>query len=339
MGRSKELIRYCTTRLALLPVMLWMIATLVFILLRVAPGDPIDAILGTRATELARELLREKLGLNLSITNQYISFMRDLSQGNLGESLVNQEPVNSIVRNSLPATIELGIFSIVIAALLGLIIGFMGASKPESNTDIAGRIYGIGTYAIPPFWAAMIAQLIFAVILGWLPIGGRFPPRLAQPDITGFLILDSIIDKNLPALMGTIKHLVLPSFTLGILLSGIFSRSLRLNLIKVLDSSYIEAARSRGIKEKDVLIKHALPNSLLPVLTIIGITIASLIGGALLIEVTFSWPGIALRLQEAISQRDYTVVQGITIVVAFLIVIISVIVDLIIAIIDPRVSF
>jgi len=162
---------------------------------------------------------------------------------------------------------------------------------------------------------------------------------LLQPNGTGFLILDSLMTRNWLALNGALRHLVLPSFTLGILLSGIFTRALRINLSRTLEADYIEAARSRGLKERQVVIKHAFPNSLIPVLTIAGITIASLIGGALLIEVTFSWPGIAMRLQEAISQRDYPVVQGIVVVVSGLIVIISVIVDILIAIIDPRVQY
>ncbi len=340
MSRKKELFKYIFARLALFPIMLWIISTLVFILLRIAPGDPVDAILGTRANEFARASLRIKLGLDKPLINQYLEYLNHLIHGNLGVSLNTQEPVKVIISKALPASIELAIFAILIASLVGYLIGFLGAVKPEGRIDFLGRIFGIGTYALPPFWAAMLIQIIFAVLLGWLPIGGRLPPGMSPPpSITGFLIIDSILNKNLEMIFSSFKHLMLPSFTLGILLSGIFSRSLRLNLEEILKKDYIEAAKSRGLNDSRILIKHALPNTLLPILTITGLTVSSLIGGALLIEITFSWPGIALGLQEAINQRDYPVVQGIVVIISSIVVMISVGIDIAIAYIDPRVSY
>ncbi len=340
MSTKKALFKYILSRLTLLPIMLWIISSLVFILLRIAPGDPVDAILGTRANEFARESLRIKLGLDKPLINQYIEYLNQLIHGNLGISLNTQEPVKVIISKALPASLELAIFSILIASLVGYLIGFLGAVKSESKIDFSGRIFGIGTYALPPFWAAMLIQIIFAVFLGWLPIGGRLPPgAIPPPPITGFLLLDSILDKNVEIIFSSIQHLILPSVTLGILLSGIFSRALRLNLEEVLKKDYIEAAKSRGINNFRVLVKHALPNTLLPILTITGLTVSSLVGGALLIEITFSWPGIALGLQEAINQRDYPVVQGIVVVISSLVVMISVCIDIAIAYIDPRVSY
>jgi len=340
LSSKNELFKYILARLTLLPIMLWIISSLVFILLRIAPGDPVDAILGTRANELARESLRMKLGLNKPLINQYFEYLNHLIHGDLGTSLNTQEPVKEIISKSLPASIELAIFAILIASLLGYLIGFLGAVKPEGKIDFWGRIFSIGTYALPPFWAAMLIQIIFAVLLGWFPIGGRLSPGESPPPIvTGFLLLDSILNKNIELIFSSINHLILPSFTLGILLSGIFSRSLRLNLEEVLKKDYIEAARSRGISDSRILVKHALPNTLLPLLTITGLTVSSLIGGALLIEITFSWPGIALGLKEAISQRDYPVVQGIVIIISSLVVMISVGIDIAIAYIDPRVSY
>jgi peptide/nickel transport system permease protein len=185
----------------------------------------------------------------------------------------------------------------------------------------------------------MVVQLVFAVWLGWLPVGGRFPATLVPPSGSGFYLLDSLLAGNAQQFWGALRHLVLPAATLGLLLSGVFANALRLNLRRALDSDYVEAARSRGLSERRVVLRHALPNALLPVLTITGITVASLIGGALLIEVTYSWPGVAFRLQEAIGQRDYPVVQGIVVVVAALVVAVSVLVDLLVALLDPRVSF
>jgi peptide/nickel transport system permease protein len=339
MSRRRQLLAYLASRLLLLPVMLWLIASLVFLLLRVAPGDPIDALLGTRAPEAARTALRQQLGLDQPLASQYGHYLWDLLHGQLGTSLTNQESVLGVIGRSLPASLELGVLALVIAAVLGLAVGFSGIARPEGRLDLAGRLYGIGTYALPPFWAAMVVQLVFAVWLGWLPVGGRFPPTLVPPSGTGFYLLDSLRAGNWSQFSASLRHLVLPAATLGVLLSGIFDNALRLNLRRALRSDYVEAARSRGLSETRVVLRHALPNALLPVLTITGITVASLIGGALLIEVTFSWPGIAFRLQEAIGQRDYPVVQGIVVVVAALVVAVGVAVDLLVALLDPRIKF
>jgi peptide/nickel transport system permease protein len=342
-SRRRALAQYLAARLALAPLMLWLIATLVFLLLRLAPGDPIDALLGNRAPEAARAALRSRLGLDQPLWQQYGSFLSDLVRGDLGTSLTNQDPVSTVIGQTLPASLELGSVALILAALVGLAVGFSGIARPEGKLDLAGRLYGIGTYALPPFWAAMVVQLIFAVWLGWLPVGGRFPPTLLPPEGSGFYLIDSLrsglSSGNWQALAGTVRHLTLPAGTLALLLSGIFANALRLNLRRSLASDYVEAARSRGLGEARVVLRHALPNALLPVLTITGITVASLIGGALLIEVTYSWPGIAYRLQEAISQRDYPLVQGIVVVVAALVVLVTVTVDVLVALLDPRIRF
>jgi peptide/nickel transport system permease protein len=339
MSRRSDLLRYLGARLALAPLMLWLIATLVFLLLRVAPGDPIDALLGPKAPPAARAALRAQLGLDQPLLSQYAHFLGDLLHGNLGLSQASKEPVLGIIQGSLPASLELGVVALLLAALFGLAVGFSGIARPEGKLDLAGRLYGIGTYALPPFWAAMVLQLVFAVWLGWLPVGGRFPPTLVPPEGSGFYLVDSLRHADWQQFSGALRHLVLPASTLGLLLSGIFTNALRLNLRRALGSDYVEAARSRGLSETRVVLRHALPNALLPVLTITGITVASLIGGALLIEVTYSWPGIAYRLQEAIAQRDYPLVQGIVVVVAALVVLVTVAVDLLVALLDPRIRF
>ena len=339
MARARALLRYSATRLGLAPVMLWLIATLVFLLLRVAPGDPVDAVLGSRAPAAAKAAMRARLGLDQSLLDQYLDYLHGLIQSDLGQGLINQEPVSNIISRTLPASLELSVVALVVAAIVGLSIGFSGIARPEGKLDLAGRLYGLGTYALPPFWVAMLVQLLFAVSLGWLPVGGRFPPSLMPPQGSGFYLIDSVLALDWTALRGTIRHLVLPAGTLALLLSGTFTTALRLNLRRTLRGDYVEAARSRGLSETQVVLRHGLPNALLPVLTIAGITVASLIGGALLIEVTFSWPGIALRLQEAINQRDYPVVQGIVVVIAAMVVLVSVAVDLLVAALDPRIRY
>ncbi len=335
----KNVFNYTLIKISLIPLNLWIISSLIFILLRIAPGDPIDAILGSGADQEARELMRSKLGLNQSIHIQYINYLKNLINFNLGDSLSNQEPVIQIIRDALPATIELGLFSILIAIFIGFPLGYMGLKSKNKKYDYISRIIGISSYAIPPFWGAMMMQLIFSVILRVLPIGGRFPIAGNPNSITGFFILDSILKNDFNAFQGAVYHLALPSFTLGFLLSGIFSRSLRLNLEKAYKSDYVDAATCRGINEKNILLNYAFPNALIPIFTITGFALASLAGGALLIEVTFSWPGLALKLQEAILQRDYNLVQGIVIVTSIIIISINLLIDIMIAFFDPRIKY
>ena len=334
-----KLFNYSLLKILLIPLVLWIISSLVFILLRVAPGDPVDVILGSGANEISREILRAQLGLNESLINQYFSYINDILHFNFGLSLSTQEPVLNIILKSLPASLELGFFSMLSAMLIGFPLGFLGLRNKGERTDYIVRIFGIATYAIPPFWGAMIAQLLFSVYFNISPIGGRFPIFQQQTQITGFLVLDSILSNNIIALKDSLYHLALPSITLGFLLSGIFSRSLRVNLDNTLKSDYVNAAKCRGISKKKIFLNHALPNALLPIVTISGLTIASLAGGALLFEVIFSWPGIALRLNEAISQRDYTLVQGIVIFTSMLIVSLNLFVDILIAYLDPRIEY
>ena len=334
-----KIFRYSLIKVSLTPISIWIISSLVFLLLRIAPGGPCDAMLGIGADQLARDNCQIENGLNSPLLDQYLNYLWDLLHLNLGNSMSNGEPVIEVISRALPASIELGVFAIIFAALIGFPLGYLGLKKKGSRFDYFSRITGISSYAIPPFWGAMMAQLFFSVIFRLFPIGGRFPIFYQAPDITGFIILDSILNNNLFALQAAIYHLLLPSITLGFLLSGIFSRSFRLNLDKSLESDYFDAAVCRGINNKNLMLNYAIPNALLPILTITGLTIASLAGGALLIEITFSWPGIALKLQEAIFQRDYNMVQGITIVTSILIVSLNLLVDILIAFIDPRIDY
>ena len=334
-----KLLNYSFLKISLIPLTLWIISSLVFILLRIAPGDPVDAILGSGANEASRELLRYKLGLNESLLSQYLNYINNILHLDFGESLSTQEPVIYIIFKSLPASLELAVFSIFFAILIGFPLGFLSLKNKGKKEDYISRVIGISSYAIPPFWGAMLAQLIFSVNFRFFPIGGRFPIIHSQPQITGFLVIDSLLSNNFIYFRDSLYHLALPSLTLGFLLSGIFSRSLRLNLDKTMKSDYVNAALCRGIVRRKIILNHALPNALLPIVTISGLTIASLAGGALLFEVTFSWPGLALRLYEAISQRDYTVVQGIVIVTSLLIVSLNLFVDIFIAFLDPRIEY
>ena len=225
-----KLLNYSLLKISLIPLMLWIISTLVFILLRIAPGDPVDAILGSGANEASRELLRYKLGLNESLLSQYLNYINNILHLDFGESLSTQEPVIYIIFKSLPASLELAVFSIFFAILIGFPLGFLSLKNKGKKEDYISRVIGISSYAIPPFWGAMLAQLIFSVNSRFFPIGGRFPIIHSQPQITGFLVIDSLLSNNFIYFIYNKNILAIPSLTRGFLLRGIFSRSLRVNL-------------------------------------------------------------------------------------------------------------
>ncbi len=341
MARSNSLKTYIATRLLLAPVMLWLITSIVFLLMRSTPGDPVDALLGTRAPQAAKEALREQLGLNKSLIFQYFDYMGTLLHGDLGKSLSSQgEAVWSIIQDHFPATVELTIFSLAIAVLVGVLVGALGASRPNTAWDTGGRLFGIVTYAIPLFWFGMLLQLVFGVWLGWFPLGTRFPTTTPAPEtITGLYTLDSLFRGNLGQCLTALHYLVLPAASLGILISGVFERIVRVNLKQAMQAEYVDAARARGIGDRAILWNHAFRNTLIPVVTILGLTLAAMLGGAILTEVTFSWPGLGSRLYKAIGQRDYPTVQGIVVFFAAIVALASIAIDVINAYIDPRIRY
>ncbi|PPT05968.1 Oligopeptide transport system permease protein OppB [Geitlerinema sp. FC II] len=341
MSRSRALQSYVLVRLLLAPLMLWTIATVVFLLLRATPGDPVDAILGPRAPEAFKDELREQLGLAGSLPQQYGRYLLQLLQFDLGESATSRgQTVWEIIGNFFPATIELAVGSMLVAAVVGVGVGMLSASRPNTPWDVGGRLFGILTYSVPMFWMGMLLQLIFAVQLGWFPLGTRFPLGVPAPaGVTGLYLVDSLLAGSPQQFFAALHYLALPCLTLGILLSGIFERVVRVNLKQTLKSDYVEAARARGIPEGRVLVAHALKNALIPTISVFGLTFAALLGGAILTEVTFSWPGLASRLYEAISARDYPTVQGVVVFFAAIVVGVSICIDILNAWIDPRVRY
>jgi peptide/nickel transport system permease protein len=341
MSRSSALRYYILARLLLAPLMLWAITTLVFLLLRATPGDPVDVILGSRAPDEAKEALRQRLGLDAPLWVQYGRYIWDLLHLNLGGSLTAQgQSVWQIIQLHFPATVELTVFSMIVSVLVGVGVGTLAASRPNSPIDAGGRLFGIITYAVPTYWFGMLLQLVFAVQLRWFPIGTRFPLSATPPQgPTGLYVVDSLLHGNLGDLATSLYYLTLPGLTLGILLSGIFERIVRVNLKQTLRADYVEAARARGIPERRIVLAHALKNALIPVITVLGLTVASLLGGAILTEVTFSWPGLANRLYEAIEFRDYPVVQGIMVFFGVIVAIASILIDILNAYVDPRIRY
>ncbi len=341
MSRSKTLQYYLAARLLLAPLMLWTIVTLVFFLLKATPGDPADAFLGNRASDEVKADLRKQLGLDQPVYVQYFSYLFNILRGDFGKSITSSgKEVLIVIQENFPATLELAIGSMLIAFVVGVTVGTISASRPGTISEVGGRLFGIISYSLPIFWVGMLLQLVFAVQLNIFPLGGRFPANLTPPvKITGLYTLDSLLHFDLASFFVSLHHLALPCLTLGVLLSGIFERIVRVNLKQSMKAEYVEAARARGIPEQQILISHALKNAMIPVITVLGLTTASLLGGAVLTEVTFSWPGLASQLYEAISNRDYPTVQGIMVFFAAIVVIASIAIDLINAWIDPRIKY
>ncbi|WP_373547016.1 ABC transporter permease [Chamaesiphon sp.] len=341
MSRSKTLQYYLAARLLLAPLMLWTIVTLVFFLLKATPGDPADAFLGNRASDEVKADLRKQLGLDQPVYVQYFSYLFNILRGDFGKSITSSgKEVLIVIQENFPATLELAIGSMLIAFVVGVTVGTISASRPGTISEVGGRLFGIISYSLPIFWVGMLLQLVFAVQLNIFPLGGRFPANLTPPvKITGLYTIDSLLHFDLGSFFVSLHHLALPCLTLGVLLSGIFERIVRANLKQSMKAEYVEAARARGIPEQRILISHALKNAMIPVITVLGLTTASLLGGAVLTEVTFSWPGLASQLYEAISNRDYPTVQGIMVFFAAIVVIASIAIDLINAWIDPRIKY
>ena len=340
-GQGTSLRVYLLTRLALALPMVLILLTFVFLLMRVAPGDPISAALGGHAPQSVIDDIKHRLGFDKPTYEQYGNYLWDVVRGNFGTTITDRRPVSDIILTNGAATLELTFFAMIVAVLVGVVIGLAAGRFRDTPIDVGGRLFGIVVYATPVFFLGLMAQLLFGSYLGWLPTSGRASP-ITQATLqthTNLFIVDSIIDGNWDALKDVIEHLILPAVTLGLVTAGVFIRLIRVNVIRTLKDDYIEAARARGIKEHSVLYNHAFKNALVPVITVAGLTLAGLLGGAVLTETTFNWPGIGHSLVLYLENRDYAAVQGIIIVFGLVIVLVSVLIDIVNAFIDPRIRY
>lgn len=331
--------RYLLTRLALAPLFLFTLLTALFVLLRVAPGDPVVAALGGRATPDRIERAREAAGLTDPIVVQYGRYLGDLVRGDLGDPITDPRSVTQIVADRFPATVELTVFALIVAVALGVLVGAFSAQRRDTVFDIGGRLLGIVVYAAPVFWTGILAQLYFANRLNLLPTGNRLSARVVAEAPTGFYLLDGVITLNGELFFGALEHLVLPGVTLGLLIGGVFIRMVRVNMLQTLRSDYVESARARGVTENRVLFQHAFRNALIPIITIMGLQAALLLGGAVLTETTFSWPGLGSALVDFVRARDYAAAQGIATFFALVVFTVSLLIDIVNGIVDPRVRY
>jgi peptide/nickel transport system permease protein len=338
-GHGTSLRTYVLTRVALAVPTVLILLTMVFLLMRVAPGDPISAALGGRLGQEELEQRREAAGFDRPLIVQYAEYVGDAVTGDFGTSLTDDRSVTSILVENGSATLELTVFAFAIALLVGLSVGIVAGRFRDTPADVGGRMFGIVVYAAPVFFTGFLAQLLFGSTLGWLPTSGRVSPvvefELDTP--THFYLLDSLVTGNFSAFEDAVLHLILPAVTLGLLVSGVLIRLVRVNMLQTLRGDYVEAARARGVSERRVVIRHAFRNALVPVVTVAGLQFAILLGGAILTEETFNWPGIGSELVRYLDNRDYVAVQGIVTIFALAVVLISLLIDLINAFIDPRV--
>jgi peptide/nickel transport system permease protein len=321
--------------------MVFILLSIVFVVLRVMPGDPVSAMLGGHAPESVIEQKKDEMGLNRPMAVQYLDYLWQICRLDLGDSMVFKQSVTKAIGEKLPATIELTAFGILITLFLGVFLGAYAADKRRMVQDYVIRLYGIVVYCIPVYWMGLMLQLIFGIWLDVLPIAGRTGPRVFASTFekTGFYVLDTLLVKDFSAFGDVLIHLILPAFTLGLVLSGIFVRLTRANMLDVLKADYIVAAEARGIRHRKIVYRHALKNAFIPILTMMGLQIALLMAGAVLTETTFSWPGMGRLLLERIYLRDYPTIQGVIIMIALIVAMASLIVDVIYAIIDPRVRY
>jgi peptide/nickel transport system permease protein len=321
--------------------MVLILLTIIFAVLRLMPGDPVSAMLGGHAPQKVINEKRQELGLNRPMYVQYADYLWKVSHLDLGESMVYKEKVTKAIAEKLPATIELTFFGMLITLILGVFLGAYASDHRRQASDSAIRLYGIVIYCIPVYWLGLMLQLVFGIWFDLLPIAGRTGARIFTSDFewTGLYILDTLIIGDFESLKDVLIHLVLPSLTLGLSLSGIFIRLTRANMLDVLKADYILAAEARGIKHIKIVYRHALTNAFIPILTMMGLQVALLMAGAILTETTFSWPGMGRLLLERIYLRDYPTIQGVIIVFALMVAFISLLVDIIYATIDPRIRY
>ncbi len=339
---SSNLRNFLVTRILLTIPMVLILVTMVFFIMRVLPGDPIRSQLGPKVSEEQAEQLRERLGLNRPIMVQYFSFLWDMVTFDFGTALTQGErPILDELAERLPATIELSVPAIMITAVVGIFFGAYAAKRRKKPVDFGIRLFSIFIYSIPIFFMGLVFQIIFSVRLDLLPLAGRMNPviQVNFDPITNFYIIDSILQKNWPALISSLTHLILPSLTLGLALCGVFIRLTRVNMIEMLQSDFITAGRARGLPERTLVYRHALRNTFIPILTLLGLQFAILLAGAVLTETTFSWPGVGRYLVERIELRDYTAVQATIGVFALFVALISLFMDILYAFVDPRIRY
>ncbi|MGF6887452.1 peptide/nickel transport system permease protein [Nocardia sp. GAS34] len=341
-SRYGALLRYLGVRLLLIIPTAWILVTVVFFLMRVV-GDPISAALGGRLPPDQIAARKHAAGYDRPILTQYWQYISGIVRGNFGRTQDNQA-IGHVVVSYGAATLELVFWALIVAFLVGVPLGRVAAKRRDKAADVGLRLFAILVYAAPVFFVGLLLKLVFAVKLGWLPVAGRASTNveLALQNVspkTNILFIDAILYGDNGYLLDVVKHAILPAITLGLLTAGIFLRLVRINLIQTLRSDFVDAARARGLSDRVVTGRHAFRNAMIPIVTVMGMQIAMMLGGAVLTEITFEWKGLGYQLAQYLQARDFVAVQGIVAFLALIVAVVSFLVDVVVALIDPRVRF
>lgn len=325
--------------LATIPIVFG-VAIVVFFFIRLTPGDPVDIMMGQGGTVSEGEIeqLREEFHLDEPLHVQLWLFLKDAVRGDLGYSYILKRPVTTLIAERLPATIELALGGLILSLIIALPIGIVSAVRQNSPLDrfsMAGAFLGI---SMPGFWLGIILILLFSVRLKLLPVQGRLAFDANLEEITGFFVLDSLLTGNRTALVSSLKHLILPSITLGAPVAAVVARVLRSSMLETLRSDYVTLARSKGAPEWSVILKHALRNALIPTVTVVGLQVGILLGGNMIIETVFGWPGLGRMVVSAIFDRDFPLIQGSVMIYAFTFVMANLVVDVLYTYLNPKIS-
>jgi ABC-type dipeptide/oligopeptide/nickel transport system permease component len=330
---------YFAQRLAgTIPVLL-LISLLVFLLIHAAPGDPTLLLLGeeTNAAEVARA--KERWGLDQPLYVQYVKFLKSAAAGDFGKSFKYAEPVINVIKTRLPATIELAVCAIIIATLLAIPLGVWAGSKPNSWVDNLGTTFGLFGISMPSFWLAIMLILLLAGVLNLLPTSGRSTYGIAGPEQSGFYMFDSVMQKNWRAVWDALTHLFLPALALGVNMLGILMRVTRSAILESMNDEYVVTARAKGLAESNVVWRHVTRNALIPVITVVGLELGTLLSGSIIVETVFAWPGSGSLLITALNARDYPLVTGLVMTYTAAFVTINLFIDGLYAIVDPRIRY
>jgi len=342
-SRRTALAKYLLLRLVLIIPTVLILVTVVFFFMRII-GDPITAAMGGRLPPAEIEARKQAAGYNDPILVQYGRYLWGILHGDFGRTTDNQS-VSAILATYGPATVELVFWALIVAFAVGIPLGRLAARRYNKGADIAIRSFAVLFYAAPVFFVALLLKLVFSIWLGWLPISGRASPRIQTTLETGvqvnthIYILNAIEYGDWGIIADVLLHAILPGLALGLLTAGVFIRLIRINLLQTLRADFVTAARARGVEEKKVVSQHAFRNALIPVVTVMGMEIAMMLGGAILTETTFEWQGLGYWLSQYLLKRDFVAVQGITTAIAVVVAVASFLIDVINALVDPRVRY
>jgi peptide/nickel transport system permease protein len=332
------MLAYIIRRLMIMIPTLLGVSIIVFLMLHLTPGDPAELLMGERASEEALQEIREHLGLNKPLYVQYGIFLKQLMQGDLGETIWTRQKVWIEVKQRFPATIELSLVALFISCIMGMVLGIVSANKQYSIFDYLSMLGALIGVSMPIFWLGLVFMLIFSLNLGWLPMSGRLSVGIELEAITNFYILDAVLTRNWAALRDAVWHIIMPAFTLSTIPTAIVARMTRSSMLEVLRQDFIKTAKAKGLSQFKVVFKHALRNALIPVVTTIGLQFGVLLCGAILTETIFAWPGVGKWIYDAVMQRDYMVIRSGTLFLASIFIVINLCVDLLYAVINPRIK-